>query len=202
MLSRSNVSDLTKPVGSPGGSLISAQPQDNIVSPKILEPGQTLVTDTLHNKQQRNVQDCNNFPSKGVSSMPQSSLCAMGDDQIIMSRLSTVSKFVGRGADKSTYAPMNSILKTGNPTGLEHTSQNLRVPTRPNDVRRVDNVNSVVITETDVTSSNIELKLGQPYQQSQTSGSLSRSVIGQRHLNTLISPPKSHYLEQMIHKGG
>ncbi|KAE8056326.1 hypothetical protein FH972_013108 [Carpinus fangiana] len=54
-------------------------------------------------------------------------------------------------------------------------------------------------TQRDATSSNIELRLGQPYQPSRTSGNSILPFIGPQLFDKLGNPPKSCFPRQMIH---
>ncbi|XP_039018786.1 uncharacterized protein LOC120150135 [Hibiscus syriacus] len=92
---------------------------------------------------------------------------------------------------------IDSILKTGN-SSLTHSSlQNLRTLGRNYDAS-ASKITDDVISDRDAASSNVELKLGQPYQPSQPIGNSVLPVIAPKHFDTFINPPKSCYSEKMV----
>ncbi|KAK9280332.1 hypothetical protein L1049_014020 [Liquidambar formosana] len=199
-------SDLSHLVHSSGGLVRSGQTWDNAALPKNQVTTQNLVNDVLHNKQQRNGQDSFNLLLKGLTGTSQSNLKAVEDNQMIecpMSRCSTMSKLVsGGGPDngcQSISAYIDSISKSGNSFISHPTLQNLRTLGKDSNVRRSNNSKEGGVVDRDAVSSNIELRLGQPNQQSQTFGSSFLSVIGPQLFDTIVDPEKSLSSEHLIH---
>ncbi|KAK2659681.1 hypothetical protein Ddye_006214 [Dipteronia dyeriana] len=185
-------SDLAKLVGSSGG--LSGQPLDNIGIPKNARTDQSLVIDALHDKEQRYGQDSSNYLLKGLVNSFQSNL---GE-----SRCSTVSKFVDRGTNSSLHSIsgyIDSPVQSRNVSIVHPASQISRTVDKNYDVSKIENPHNGVMAARIATPSNIELRLGQPYQQSHSSGNSVPSVIGSKLLETFVGSSKSLFLQQMIH---
>ena len=199
--------DLPHPVGSSGGLVRSGQPLDHAFFPKNPHTDQDLLIDASQNKKQRNVQDVDKFLPKSLNGTSWSNLHAIGDNQIMefpTSRRSTLQKFVGSGLDsgcQSISAYNDFIMKNGNSSVSYSALQNVRDLGKDSDVNRTKNVKGSVIVGRDATSSNIELRLGQPYQPSQTSGNSVLPVIGPQLFDKPVNPPKSCFHRQMIDNG-
>ncbi|KAL5853168.1 hypothetical protein ACOSQ3_008286 [Xanthoceras sorbifolium] len=186
--------DLANLIGTSGGLIMSGQPLDNIVFPKNARTDQSLVIDALHDKEQRYGQDSSNYLLKGLVNSLQSNLCA--------SRCSTVSKFDDRGTNsnlQSISGYIDSRVQSRNSSITHPTSQNSRTVGKNYDVTKIENSYDGVMAHRIATPSNIELRLGQPYQHSQSSGNSVPSVIGPKLLDTLVGSSKSLFLQQMIH---
>ncbi|RVX19857.1 hypothetical protein CK203_005103 [Vitis vinifera] len=171
-------SDLSHLVGSSGGLLRFEQPWDNVVLPK-------------------------NPRTVGTS---QSNLHALESNQIMestRSRCSTMSKVVGRGGTdndaQSISAYVDSISRSGTSFIYSPPLPNERTLGKDSDISRHNNSREGVILERDAVSSNIELRLGQPCQQSRTLRKSVLPVMGPRILDTLGDPQKSFFPEQLIH---
>ncbi|XP_059592247.1 uncharacterized protein LOC100255892 isoform X4 [Vitis vinifera] len=199
-------SDLSHLVGSSGDLLRFEQPWDNVVFPKNPRTGQNSVNDVLHNKQWGNGSDRSNFLLKGSVGTSQSNLHALESNQIMestRSRCSTMSKVVGRGGTdndaQSISAYVDSISRSGTSFIYSPPLPNERTLGKDSDISRHNNSREGVILERDAVSSNIELRLGQPCQQSRTSRNSVLPVMGPRILDTLGDPQKSFFPEQLIH---
>lgn len=199
-------SDLSHLVGSSGGLLRFEQPWDNVVLPKNPRTGQNSVNDVLHNKQWGNDSDRSNFLLKGSVGTSQSNLHALESNQIMestRSRCSTMSKVVGRGGTdndaQSISAYVDSISRSGTSFIYSPPLPNERTLGKDSDISRHNNSREGVILERDAVSSNIELRLGQPCQQSRTLRKSVLPVMGPRILDTLGDPQKSFFPEQLIH---
>ncbi|XP_075643736.1 uncharacterized protein LOC142614956 isoform X3 [Castanea sativa] len=196
--------DLPHPVGLSGGLVRSGQPLDHAFFPKNPHTDQDLLIDASQNKKQRNVQDVDKFLPKSLNGASWSNLHTIGDNQIMefpTSRRSTLQKFVGSGLDsgcESISAYNDFVMKNGNSSVSHSALQNVRDLGKDSDVNRTKNVKCSVIVGRDATSSNIELRLGQPYQPSQTSGNSVLPVIGPQLFDKLVNPPKSCFHRQMI----
>ncbi|GAV60562.1 SET domain-containing protein/PHD_2 domain-containing protein/zf-HC5HC2H_2 domain-containing protein [Cephalotus follicularis] len=193
----SNNSDLTQLVGSPGGFIRSGLPVDDIGFPNNHHTDQNWVIGSLHNKQERNDQDSGSFLLKGFSTC-HSSTVAVVDNQIVRcptSRSSTTSKLVGRGSNHSYPSlpvHMDSIARFGNLCMTQPNIQN-------SGVRGIKNAKDGVAVDSNAASSNIDLRLGQPYQQNRTPVNSVLPVIGSKGLDAVAKSLKPLFPEQMIH---
>ncbi|KAF5456778.1 hypothetical protein F2P56_026221 [Juglans regia] len=195
-------SDLSHWFGSSGGLVRSGQPLDHVLFP-MNHPEQNLLIDALQNKKQRNIPDVDNFLLKSSIGSSCSNLDAVVDNQKMecpVSRRSTVQKFVSSGLDngrQSISACIDSVVKNGN-SSISSTLQNVRELGKDSDVSRNKNKDNVIVGR-DAASSNIELRLGQPYQPSRTSGNSILPVIGPQKFDKLLDPPNMCFRQQMIH---
>ncbi|KAF2287250.1 hypothetical protein GH714_039444 [Hevea brasiliensis] len=152
--------------------------------------------------------DCSNLvvPSgglvRGLVATSQNSSSGVEDNHVtdcFISRCSTVPKFTGRGPEnvcKSTY--IDSIGNSASLATAHRTLQNHRNLVKNSDVSSGKGAWVGAIMDKDASSS-MELKLGQPYQQNQSSGNSVLPVIGQQFHNTLVNSQKPFPQEQMIH---
>lgn len=195
-----NYSDLAKLVSSSGGIIKPGQPCDSIVYPKNPYIDKNLVSDAFHDKDQSNSRESTNFLLKGfVNHAAVDNLMA----ECQTSRCSTSSKFVDRGPDgglPSIHAYIDSFLNSRDPS-ITNSTQNSRTYNENYDVSKIKNACDAVIAERVAISSNIELRLGQPYQQSQSSGNLVPLVTEPKLLDTAVAQPKLLFLEQMTNNG-
>lgn len=181
-----NYSDLAKLVSSSGGLIKRGQPWDSIVYPKNPYTDKNSVIDAFRDKDQSNSRESTNLVME----------CQM-------SRCSTSSKFADSGPDgglQSMHAYIDSFLKSGDPC-ITNPAQNSRTYNENYDVSKIKNACDPVIAERVATSSNIELRLGQPYQQSQSSGNSVPLVTEPKLLDTVVAQPRSLFLEQMTNNG-
>ncbi|XVF89362.1 hypothetical protein PTKIN_Ptkin19aG0124300 [Pterospermum kingtungense] len=137
----------------------------------------------LINKQERKSEGSSNSLLKCLFGASQSNMHDAADSQRIksaVSKSSTMSTFVGRDSDsgcQSMSTWIDSLLKTGNSSLTCSSFQNLRT---------LKTTNDGLISNRDAASSNVELKLGQPYQ------------YAPKHFNTVLAPPKSCYPQQVV----
>ncbi|GLT76145.1 hypothetical protein SLA2020_478210 [Shorea laevis] len=198
----SDNSDLDNLVASPQGLAMCGE---NISCLKNPHMDQNLSIDPLHNKQQRNVEDSSNFLPRGSIGTSQSNLRAVADNHIVesaASKSSSASKFVGRVPDNGSHsisAWIDTILKTGNPCLTHASLQNLKARGQSCVVNTAKIAQDGVIGDNKSASSNIELRLGQPYQQSQSLRNYALPLSEPKPLGILADPPKSCYPEQKIH---
>ncbi|XP_031279661.1 uncharacterized protein LOC116138078 isoform X3 [Pistacia vera] len=199
-----NNSDLAKLVGSSGS--VSGQRLDNVAFHPHTD--QNSMIHMLHEKEQRYGQGDNNHLPKGLINTLQGKLQAVADNQKMecpISRCSTSSKFVDRGPDsglQSISAYIDSLVMSRNASFTNPISQNSRILGKSYDVSKIKNSCDGVTADKVAVSSNIELRLGQPYQQSQSPGNSVTPVFVPKSLDTLLGPPKSLFREQMIHNAG
>lgn len=198
----SNISHLVHPSE---GLVRSGQILDNTGLSKNHHADQNLVIDALQNKQKRNFQDNSNIVLKGLIGTSKSNVRAVADNQIMecsMSQCSTMSKFVGIGSQdgsQSISGYIDSILKNGNASISYPALQELKTVCKESDFSTI-NAQSSLYVGRDAAISNIELKLGQPYQSSQNSENSDLSALGPQLLDTLVNPPpKSVFPEQIMH---
>lgn len=93
-------------------------------------------------------------------------------------------------------------MKTRNPSLAYSSLQNLRTLGRNYDATAAKITGDIVISDRDAASSNVELKLGQPYQPSQPIGNSALPVVAPKHFKTVVGPPKSYHSEKMVDRGG
>ncbi|XP_060673473.1 uncharacterized protein LOC107421144 isoform X3 [Ziziphus jujuba] len=198
----SNISHL---VHSSEGLVRSGQTLDNSGLSKNLHTDQNLVIDALQNKQKRNVQDNSNILLKGLIGTSLSNVRAVVDNQIMecpVSQCLTMSKFVGIGSQdgsQSISGYIDSILKNGNSSISYPASQELKTICKESDLSMINAQRSLFVGR-DAALSNIELKLGQPYQSSQQFENSNLTALGPQLLDTLVNPPpKSVFPEQIMH---
>lgn len=186
------------------GLVKSAQHLDNVGLSKNLVTDQNMGIDAFENKQKRNLLDDSNILLKGMNGTSYSNLQPVADNQImecLISRCSTTPKFVGTGSQdrgQSISGYVDPILKNGNSFISHPALQELRTITKESGVSMVNAQNSVFVGR-DAAASNIELRLGQPYQSSQNSGNSDLLSLGPQLLNSLVNPPKSVYPEQILY---
>ncbi|XP_058002089.1 uncharacterized protein LOC110654006 isoform X2 [Hevea brasiliensis] len=194
-------SDCSNLVVPSGGLVRSGQPLGDVF-PKNFLAEQNSVVDALCDKQQRNGQDGNLFYLRGLVATSQNSSSGVEDNHVtdcFISRCSTAPKFTGRGPEnvcKSTY--IDSIGNSASLATAHRTLQNHRNLVKNSDVSSGKGAWVGAIMDKDASSS-MELKLGQPYQQNQSSGNSVLPVIGQQFHNTLVNSQKPFPQEQMIH---
>lgn len=191
-------------VHSSEGLVKSAQLLDNVGLSKNLVTDQNMDIDAFQNRQKRNLLDNSDILLKGMIGTSQSNVQAVADNQIMecpISQCSTASKFVGIGSHdggQSISGYIDSILKNGNSFISYPALQELRTVSKESGFSMGNMQNSVFVGR-DATASNIELKLGQPYQSSQNTGNSDLSSFGPQLLGTLVNPPKSVFPEQILH---
>ncbi|XP_052886576.1 uncharacterized protein LOC108452097 [Gossypium arboreum] len=138
------------------------------------------------------------------SSQALSSLLDVADGrrmECAFSKSSTMSTFGGRDSAngcQSVSTWIDSILKTRNPSLAYSSLQNLRTLGRNYDATAAKITGDIVISDRDAASSNVELKLGQPYQPSQPIGNSALPVVAPKHFKTVVGPPKSYHSEKMV----
>lgn len=203
--------NLSHMVRSSGGSASSQRSLDGAALLKSLLTDQNSAVGSVQNKQQRNIQDINNIFLKGLTGTSQNNLHAMADN-LILECTESISNLVGCGLQDSCQSASAYIesMKNGNssityPTmkngdsSITHPSlQNRRIIGTESNVCRT--VNGKDGAFRDAAISNIELRLGQPYQlgQTQTSGNSNLSAVRPQLLDTHANPLKSLFPEQMI----
>ncbi|KAK8535219.1 hypothetical protein V6N13_081357 [Hibiscus sabdariffa] len=194
----SNTSHVANPVGSSHGLSRSM----DTLFPSNVHTEQNSAFCLLHNKLERKNEGNNNFLLKHLFGASRSNLHDVADGQIMectFSRSSAMSTSGGRDSDngcQSMSTWIDSILKTGN-SSLTHSSlQNVRTFGRNYDAS-ASKITGDVISDRDAASSNVELKLGQPYQPSQPIVNSALPVIAPKHFDMVVNPPKSCYSEKM-----
>lgn len=86
------------------------------------------------------------------------------------------------------------ITKKGDPSVLHTHLQNLETLSKNIDIGQ----NSYSSVQRDIVSSNVELRLGQPSQQGQSSGSSTQLAFGSQVIGTLGQPQNTFFLEQEV----
>ncbi|XP_050231577.1 uncharacterized protein LOC126680492 isoform X2 [Mercurialis annua] len=203
---RSGVSITNMPKSSDGIGLLSSseglarskRPLSNVV-PKNFLADPNSVIEALHDKQSRNGQVGNQFHLKGLVGTSQSNSCSVGDAHVTdISSCSIMTNVAGRGPDISCQSMyIDAIIKNRSLATTHTTLQNCKSAARSSDVVGDKEALNGAIMDKDATFSRIELKLGQPFQQSQSPGNPVQSVIGPQ----LYNRHNSHNLfshEQLI----
>ncbi|KAK2973338.1 LOW QUALITY PROTEIN: hypothetical protein RJ640_015093 [Escallonia rubra] len=198
----SEVSNFSDPAGL---SLASGQARNNIVCSNDAYTDLRSANEVLHNEKQRNAADSWNFLN-GFVGTSDNYVNTLANKQIVecpMSECSTMSKLVGlRGPDNdsqsiSTY--IGSISKSGNSYVSLSNLQNLKTPSKDSDIFRYNNMKNGDIFDGATISSNIELRLGQPSQQSHTLGNSNLPAFGSHLIGIHDHPQKSQVPEEPIY---
>jgi hypothetical protein len=189
-----SLSDL---VCSAGGSASSKQSFDGVSLSKNLITNQSLVIGAVSNKQQRNIQDSNIF-LKALTGTSQLNMHMA--DNLIMERAMSTSKLVGNGAQDGCQSISAYIGSMHNRTSsIAHPSlqlQEQKIIGKESNFCRIENTKDGAFRDAAV--SNIELRLGQPYQLAQTSGSPDLAAVGPQLFGTVVNPMKSLFPQQMV----
>ncbi|CAK9146456.1 unnamed protein product [Ilex paraguariensis] len=203
MLNMCKNSDLPNQAGLFGALLGSGEPWRNVASQKNSLSGQRLVNEVLYTEKQRTAQDSCNFLSKNFTGMSQFDLHTAADTSIIGSPLpgySAMSKLVSMRGPENGYhsiaAYTDSNPKSGNSFISLPKLRNLKLPCEVSDVGRVNSS----FLDRDTVPSHIELRLGQPSQQSQTFGSPILQAFGTHSIDTNGDSQKSLFPEQLMPK--
>ncbi|XP_030481904.2 uncharacterized protein LOC115698826 isoform X2 [Cannabis sativa] len=173
------------------GLVWSGQLFNNAVLPRSLHAEQCYLMDALQNKLKSNVEDSNH-----VSSFMGTS---QNNFECRHSTCSTVSGSVGSGFQdphQSIVASIDSNLKNGNSSFTAPGMQDVRTMGERSDFCMFKNASASVFAGKDTAFSNVELKLGQPYQISKNS---EHSSSGPQLLDAVVNPSKLHPREQMTH---
>ncbi|PQQ03797.1 uncharacterized protein Pyn_15710 [Prunus yedoensis var. nudiflora] len=145
---------------------------------------------------QRNIQDGNTIFLKGFTGTPQSNFHGMADN-LILERPMSMSKLVGSGLQdggQSVSAYIESMkngnssiiypaMKIGNSSITHPSLKDRRIMGKESNFCRTVNVKDGAFR--DAAISNIELRLGQPYQLGQSSGNSNLPAVGPQLLDTL-----------------
>lgn len=190
-------SDLFNSAGPPRAFVASKQPLNNMVFPKNHRPSQNLVNEIQRHELERNTHD-NRKLSDGFTETSQSNSHSQAANKITeqpVSRCLPTSKLAGGtgNAFQSGPAYVNPIYKTKNAFASQKNLQNLGSLGKSSD-KFNDSRDGDILEKTPV-SSNIELRLGQPSQQSQTLGK--SNVLG---FNTPCVSRVGHPLELISSK--
>ncbi|KAJ8751794.1 hypothetical protein K2173_025981 [Erythroxylum novogranatense] len=161
-------------LGPSGGLVRLGWPLDNIDFLKSSPADQNSVVDALQNKQLRDVQHGNKLFPEGLVGIVQNSPLMMGDEKVSdhpVANYSTIPEF----------------------SGTHPTLQDLRTPFQSSYISRSKDGKTGVALKTDATTSSIELRLGQPYQQIQSAGNPALPV------NMLVHSRNPFSQKQMTH---
>lgn len=180
--------------------LRSGQLFNNVISSNNLHTDQYLVIDSSQNKQKSNIQDSNNLPLNGLIGTSQSNIdCQLNVRSVAASCFGTVSRSVGSGPQddhQSNSAYFDSILKNGNSSITGPGLQDVRAIGQKSDFNEFKSASNSVFAGQDSGFSNVELKLGQPHQNSKYSD---QPTLGPQLLDAVVNPSKLVFPEQMIH---
>ncbi|KAF9614542.1 hypothetical protein IFM89_019205 [Coptis chinensis] len=157
--------------------------------------------DVVHDAQQRNFQDGCNIPLKMLAGPAQVFLPTPADNQTmymvkegqISSGLVLSSSLLEKGREDSGYQSISDYIgvlsKSGDPLIANQSLENFRFLGTSSDVNRGKGPREAFIVERDNTSSNIELRLGQPSQQSYNVEGSVVSTLQPQPLSTLQAQP-------------
>lgn len=184
----------------------SGQLLENVVS-KNHHADQNLVNGAFQNKQKRNIQDHNNEVLQGLIGTSRSSMHAMADKQMLNfpeSQCPVVSKFICSGPQNcstSNSVHIDSVLNLLNSSVVQPAFQKSSNYCKEQNFRMDSNADDSLLHSRDVVSSNIELKLGQPYQSSQHSGNSEILGMRQQPMRSLGDLRMSIFPEKTVHNG-
>ncbi|XP_058111386.1 uncharacterized protein LOC131254706 [Magnolia sinica] len=207
--------DVSQPVDSFGALIRSGQPWNDFASPNcpytgrsVLEKSVNMVT---HDGQQKNALD-GHIVFNGFVSTSNAILPALSNKQTLqtvkespMSNGLTVSKSaLDKGQQSSEHQSVvdytDFIGKVGNPFIATPSSGNLKSFGTVPDIIRCNSSREAFIMDRDAVSSSIELRLGQPSQQSQTLGGSIPSAMHPQLFGGLCDPQKSQIFEPFVHR--
>lgn len=169
---------------------------ENITSPKNPHMDQNLAVHPLHYNQKRNMEDSNTYLPKGLISSSRCNLHAVADHRtmdLAVPKSSNTSKIVGRGPDDGSHslsAWVDAVLKTGNSCLTHPSLQNFRT---------IDQSLDGAVADKESASSNVELRLGQPYQQSQYLSNAALPITKPKPSVIPADHPKSCYRMPINH---
>lgn len=179
-------------VQSSEGLLRSGQLFNNVMLSKNYHTDQNLVVDASQNKEKSNVLDGNCIAPNGLVGNSQRNV------EWPLSQCSTVSRSAGSGLQdghRSTSAYIDSVLN-GNSSITGPGLQDVRTVGQKSDFSIFKNASNSFFVGKDAAFSNVELKLGQPYQNSISSD---RPALGPQLLDAVVNPSKLAFPEHMIH---
>lgn len=155
---------------------------------------QKLTNQFAHDEKHRNTQEC-------VGSSTRNNMHSVAKDHRMMystpegSRMPNLAGVKGPDNVRQHLPPyILPITKNGDPSVLHTHLQNLETLGKNIDIGQ--NFHSFV--QRDIVSSNVELRLGQPSQQGQCSGSSSQSAFGSNITGTHGQPQNTFFLEQQV----
>ncbi|XP_042482174.1 uncharacterized protein LOC122062599 isoform X2 [Macadamia integrifolia] len=205
-------SDMFLPVDSVGGITRCGQTRNSFVSSRNPRTGQSVVEKSantiLHNAWQKNAQEGHNLVFNSLIGTSNSILPALAaDGQILkenpMSRgLPLSNTAVNVGGQDSGYRSISDyvdLLKAGNLLTSDPSLESSKSLGIASDVRRCNNSLEGFVAGREAISSNIELRLGQPSQHSNTMGGSILSTEGPQPFNTLGDSQKAPYQGHVIH---
>ncbi|PON71299.1 Methyltransferase [Parasponia andersonii] len=171
-------------VQSSEGLLSSGQLFNNVMLSKNYHTDQNLVIDASQNKWKSDVFDSDHVPLNGLIETSQRNM------EWSRSQCSRISRSVGgdpQDGHQSSSAFIDSILKNKNPSITDPGLQDVRTNAQTSDFSMFKNVSNSVFASKDGAFSNVELKLGQPYQHSKCSY---RPALGPQLLDAVVNPFK------------
>ncbi|KAF8407194.1 hypothetical protein HHK36_006321 [Tetracentron sinense] len=207
----SNSSDMFQLVDSFGGIARSEQPCNDFVFPKNHHTGHSVfeksVNKVMNNAQQMNAQEGHNVLLKSLIGNPCNNLPALAKSKIMecpmSGGLATSKSVLDKGRQDGGYQSIcdyiELITKGGNPFISNSSLGSVKALGTDSDVSRFNSSKEAFIVDTDAMASNIELRLGQPSQQSRTLGGSVLSALGPRVFDALDDAQKSLSQEHLIH---
>lgn len=190
-------SDLSHILSSAAVTLRSENHSDYVMFPKNADTDHNLFIGALSRKQPIIIQDGCNIPLKGINAIIQNKQYPRANSQLMETDLAickTAPNFVGAQLDDG-FQPITPFLDSRKRNGnLPNTHSTSQIPTsllKDHEYIKKKNAKDVLAGK-DATSSNIELRLGQPPRERIPVRSFTESP-----LFTCVSPPKLQSLKQM-----
>ncbi|XP_038695723.1 uncharacterized protein LOC119992950 isoform X3 [Tripterygium wilfordii] len=186
-------SDRVQVVGSSGGLMTSGPHLDNVTFPKNSHTDQNFIIDASHDMQRIKALDDNKFLLKGFGSASPSNLHSEAHVQVMecpASWCSMKTEFVGSDSNRKrqfTSSQGDSVLKIANSSIVDPI---LQIAVKSSHTGRLIHARDGTATDRDA-ASNIELRLGQPYQQNQPSRNSLPSSFGAQQYEATVDPQKS-----------
>lgn len=200
----SKSSSCSQSITSAQGLAGSGHPLSNTLFVKDPITRQQAVVDGIHSKQQRSSHDNVKPPTKSFLGSFTGDLHAVVEHQMAggpVSRSVMLSQHVDKGPDnfsQSFLANRDSSMKNGNSSVTHGTVQNISIICKNSHVSTFNDIKDSVRADRDAGPSNIELRLGQPCQQSQAMVNSDLSYVGSDLIDTLVEHAKPVLPEKMM----
>ncbi|KAL3497318.1 hypothetical protein ACH5RR_040050 [Cinchona calisaya] len=187
-----------------GASVQSVNPWSYVLHPKHSQTAQKVTEEFVRSEKPLTILDGKSLLSKAPSSSLKNSLSFVADNQMMGSSRSECSTMPNLVGGRGTYSVCQAISsykdpgpKSGDSVCLPY-FPNLKMISKDIAIRR--SIGSPV--DVDTASSNVELRLGQPSQQTLASGSSIVPASGSSLIGTRDQPQNSFFLDQHVHKTG
>ncbi|XP_010541594.1 PREDICTED: uncharacterized protein LOC104815012 [Tarenaya hassleriana] len=193
---KTNPSDLDTLIRSHGSFMKPPpHPAEKIFAPKLLETGPNLA-ETLFDRERRIREFTQSLP-RALNNTLHSNFNSMSDNQIL-EHVACGRSSPALAVDLSAWAYSGSVLNNRSFPSSDSNLHSLCVPGKSYNNSRLP-AKDTTIAERDIAFSNIELKLGQPYQKTQPLRNSSFPVASSKLLDRNVDPSNTFCSEQTVH---